>query len=297
VSSDSTEPSTAGGASGPFGLIGRVGIVGVGLMGGSLAKALRGVRPDLWIQGSIHEDGAREAAVGTGVLDAVVEDPLEAVRDVDLVVLATPLSTSLRLLGPLAESAPGALLTDVGSLKAPILECARHLDLLPRFVGGHPMAGSERSGWGAAHESLYHARPVWLVEDGATDRAKAAVAGMWESVGAIPRWTDGVEHDRTMVWTSHLPQLASTALAEVLEGAGFARRELGPGGTDATRLAGSSPELWADLFEHAPSRAADAVRSLAGALDRLADSLQEAEIGPIEDTMTKARRWKERSES
>jgi len=100
-----------------------------------------------------------------------------------------------------------------------------------------------------------------------------------------------------MIWSSHLPQVVSTALAVVLEAAGVAREELGPGGTDMTRLAGSSPTLWRDLFENAPDGAGDPIRSLAEMLSRLAEVIDSGDTALIEDMMTAARRWKEACES
>src|SRR5262249_22263985 len=163
----------------------------------------------------------------------------------DAVVIATPVDAAIDVLRTLARSNhPATLITDVGSTKGRIVAEAESHGLSNRFVGSHPMAGDHRSGWRAARRGLCSGARVCLC---ATDRTPAELVGradaFWRGLDAHPMTIDASAHDRTLAWTSHLPHLVSAALALALRDAGVKRDELGPGGRDITRLAGSSPEM------------------------------------------------------
>jgi prephenate dehydrogenase len=248
---------------------GTVAIIGLGLIGGSLARDLAAA--GLRIAGFDSDARSMADAHAAGVLAAMPGETLDGIDDADVVVLAVPVSDAVRLLDEVARRCTRArLVTDVGSTKAAIAEAAATAGLAARFVGGHPLAGDVRAGWSASRPGLFTGARVYLcpTADSRPD-AVALAEQLWGTVGAHTERIDADEHDRMLAFTSHLPQLLSTALAAALANHGFGRADLGPGGRGMTRLAGSSPEMWA------PIAAANA-RHIAAALDGLDDVLTRA---------------------
>lgn len=270
----------------------RVSVVGLGVMGGSLARALAARSPRTTLVGYSPDPAERKAALDAGILDEAPGSARSAVEGADVVVYAAPLGAVAGLLRTHADAwAPEAVVTDVVSLKAPLVETARELGIEERYVGGHPMVGSEESGWAASSDDLYRGATVWLTEDTGSDRAKARVDALWRSVGAEPRTCGAGEHDRRMVRTSHLPQVLANALAAALAARGWSPDDLGPGGRDMTRLAGSSPAVWRDLLELTGSEVADALDEVAQRAGSLAALLREGAMDDVEALMEETRRW------
>lgn len=255
----------------------RLAIVGVGLMGGSLAAALRKARFVGHIVGVDEDPRSLEAARARGLIDAA-QDLEAAVAEADLVVLATPLGVVPELLARLSRCVSAhAVVTDMGSAKQSVAEAARALGLT-RFVPGHPMAGGECSGPAAARADLFAGRNVILTPTEITDDgAVRAVHAMWTAVGGQVVLADAATHDRFVAYTSHLPHLLAFACAELL--AGYAPAEAlapftGAGLKDFLRIAGSDPVMWRDICAAnapslAPALAAYAER-LTGYSERLA---------------------------
>src|SRR5690349_9570084 len=210
-------------------------VIGLGLIGGSLARDLRarGVR----VHGYDRDAETVRAAAEWGVLalDSLSADALAAA---ELVVLAVPVTAAAELLGELEGAlGPGCVVTDLGSTKRSIVRAAEAAGMGERFVGSHPLAGDHRSGWAAAREGLFAGATVYLcpARDTSAD-ALESVRSLWLALGARPREMDAAEHDRQLAWTSHLPQAAASALAGALADAGWRPDQLGPGGRDATRI-------------------------------------------------------------
>jgi prephenate dehydrogenase len=222
-----------------------VAIIGLGLIGGSLARDLaqRGAK----VLGYDRETTIAQRGERDGILTAL-SSPSDA-GAADVVVIAVPIEEALSLLPQLAPSLKDVrLLTDVCSTKASIARAAEKLGLARVFVGSHPMAGDHRSGWDASRRGLFaNARTYVCATKASDERAIALAERLWKLVGADPQRIDATAHDREVAWTSHLPHVASAALASALAGASIARDKLGPGGRDATRLAGSDPELWTGI--------------------------------------------------
>lgn len=226
-------------------MVERLAIVGVGLMGGSIARAARGRRVARTIV-AVSRTPGRVA----GVVDHATADLAEGTRDADLVVLCAPVGA---LPGLVREAWPrlpaGTVLTDVGSVKAAVVSAAESCP--PRtgvaFVGGHPMAGSERSGLQAADPDLFEGRLVLLTPTTQTpESAVARVTGFWEALGSHVRLIAPDAHDRAVAAVSHLPHLAAYALVAVASGDALAFAGRGFG--DTTRIAASAEGLWADIF-------------------------------------------------
>ena len=221
-------------------------IVGLGLIGGSLARdlAARGVR----VLGYDRDRETLRAAGEAGVtpLASLAEGEI---GEVELVVVAVPVTAAAAVLAELAPALGAeSVATDLGSTKRSIVRAAEEAGIGARFVGSHPLAGDHRSGWDAAREGLFAGAPTYLSPTReTTPEAMAQVSALWSALGALPREMDAAEHDRQVAWTSHLPQAAASALAGALAAGGWRPHQLGPGGRDATRLAASSPEIWSAI--------------------------------------------------
>lgn len=280
--------------------VGTIAVVGLGLMGGSLARDLagRGYRviaadPDADALAGAMAQGVISGTFPVGVDGSGDRSAEQRLAEAGLIVVATPVLAALPILRWLAGAAPAhAVLTDVGSTKRSIVEAAGAAGLSHRFVGGHPVAGDHRSGWAAARAGLFVGSRVWLCSaDGSADEAEALVAAMWAEVGARPRSVDAVEHDEMVAWSSHLPQLLASALGCALDGAGLDRSRLGPGGQDTTRLAGSDPALWTEILMDNADALEPALDALLEELVRLRRHIGDLDDASLRATLEDARRW------
>ncbi len=249
-----------------------VAIVGVGLIGGSFGLALRaaGFRGEIIGVSSAKTIGK---ALIRGAIDR--SDTLEsAVRQADLVYLAQPVGRILATLHQLNDFVrPEALVTDAGSTKHLIVETARKHIRHCAFLGGHPMAGKESRGVENAEPDLFRGRPYVLTPGNPSELQHPAAHELreWlEKMGALEVIVGAQEHDRRVAFSSHLPQLASTALAALL-----ASEETlaGPGLVGATRLALSAYEIWRDILLTNPDAIAEALTAYIQKLEYLRDNL------------------------
>ena len=274
----------------------RIAILGLGLIGGSLARALReapayaGAELVAWTPSGT---GPREA-LAAGVIDAVAVDPLDAVHGAAIVILAAPplaCAALVRRLGaePMATLAGRATVTDVASTKAGLTAAAVEAGI--PFVGGHPMAGRETSGFGAADAGLFRGRP-WVITEAVGGGDPGAVRSLALACGAVPVELDAAEHDRLVASISHLPLLASVALVEAVAGttadpvsdwpaaAGLAAT----GWRDATRLARGDATMGAEIAASNAEAIAAVLRRLRACLDEWLELL-DAPGGPDAEAM------------
>jgi prephenate dehydrogenase len=180
----------------------------------------------------------------------------------------------------------------VGSTKRSIVQCAERLGLGDRFVGAHPLAGDHRSGWDASRTGLFQGAPVYLTPSRSTEPDALELAReLWTMVGAVPQVMDAAEHDRRLAWSSHLPHAASTALACALAEAGIARSALGPGGRDVTRLAGSSPEMWADILVDNADMVRSALAAMSAHLSAISDAVASEDRDQLRELWAAANQW------
>ena len=235
-------------------MIERLAIVGVGLLGGSVAKAVRAHGLAREIVG-VGRDLARLApALGDGALDRATTDVADGVAGADRVLLAAPVLANETLLARVWQAAPaGALLTDVGSTKRGIVSAAERLAVRRphvHFVGSHPMAGSEKSGYAVARPDLFQGATVVVTPTEATDAAMAkGVAEFWAALGARVVVLDPATHDRAVAAISHLPHVAAWALVDAV--ARFepdALQIAARGFKDTTRIAASDPDVWREIL-------------------------------------------------
>ncbi len=242
----------------------RIAIVGLGLMGGSLAMALRGQVAALYA--ADPDPHTRALAREWGVVDVVAAGPEEVLPHADVVVLAAPVQAILELVPRLPHWMPRpAVVLDLGSTKRAV--CRAFAQLPPRFdpIGGHPIAGKEHAGLAHADPGLYRgAAFVFTPLPRTTARARAVAEALAQAVGAYPVWSTPEEHDRGLAFTSHLPYLLGVALARSVppEVRGF----VGPGFRSTSRLAASSPRMMRDIM-------ATNLEAVLAALERLEDEI------------------------
>lgn len=269
----------------------RVAIVGLGLIGGSLARAL--AERDVRVLGYDSAPDSLDAAEGEGIVHERLGAQLMGIEAADVVVFALPVDATLAVLPRVAPRlGKTRLVMDVSSTKRSIVAAAEAVGLGARYVGAHPLTGSHRSGWRASRASLFDEARVFLCPTSTTDAATLQLAEtFWRGLRAGVEVLDAATHDEQMAWRSHLPHVLSTALALTLRDAGIQRSALGPGGRDMTRLAGGPPTLWTSIVE-------DNEVALAGALDAieqqirvLRQSLQNHDSGTTHDFFADGRDW------
>ena len=248
-----------------------VAIAGVGLIGGSLGFALKKHSLAERVLG-VSSPGTLAEALRLGAIDEGVSLE-EAAARADVLVLAQPISGILQALAALKPSS--AFVTDVGSTKVRIVAAAAHL---PGFLGGHPMAGKEARGVGAADADLFRGRTWVLTPVGALAEAGLAWRACVEVIGARVIALDPAGHDRLVALSSHLPQLLSTALASALADT-EAHRTAGPGLHDMTRLALSSYDIWQDILATNEPEVRAALDQAIAALEEVRSQLGEASLG------------------
>jgi prephenate dehydrogenase len=227
----------------------QISILGVGLLGGSLGLAVRRAGLADTVVGVGHRESTLRAAKDRGAIDRYTLSAAEGAAGADLLVLATPVGLFAGLLRDAAPAlAPGCLITDVGSTKRAVLESVS--PLVPagcRFVGSHPLAGSETRGITAAHDNLYSGALVLITPTPYSDEASLCrTEQFWQALGSRTRRLDAATHDRLLAQTSHLPHLIAAALVESLstEAAPLVAR----GFLDTTRIASGDPAMWQDIF-------------------------------------------------
>lgn len=240
--------------SGSVPFIRRLTVIGVGLIGGSLARALRAAGAVGEIIGIDRDRANLRQAAELGVVDRAAATAAEGVAGADMVFLSVPVRA---MAGVVREIAPhlaaGCIVTDGGSVKAEVVAACD--PLMPAgtcFVGGHPIAGTEHSGVGASFATLYQGKRCILTPAATTDRdALATVARMWEAAGSEVVLMDPEKHDRVVAAISHLPHMVAYALVNAVEGydrfeESILRYSAG-GFRDFTRIASSDPAMWRDI--------------------------------------------------
>jgi prephenate dehydrogenase len=250
-----------------------VAIVGVGLIGGSIGLALQARRLAARVIGVGRSAAALAAAGKAKVVTETSLDLTAAVAEADLVVVATDVGSIAPLLDRIdAAVRPDTLITDAGSTKASIVAAweKRRRSRRGRFVGGHPIAGSHKSGPAAADAMLFEGRVTVVTTAHGTPAADAeAIGGFWASLGSTVFMMDPKEHDKLLAATSHAPHLIAAAIALATPAA--ARQFTAGGWRDTTRIAAGDPELWADiLLDNAAHVARSLARIAAGAEKMLA---------------------------
>jgi prephenate dehydrogenase len=271
-------------------------VIGLGAIGGSLAwqARLAGIPRVVGVSAS-RAEGVQ--ALRTSAITELADTPAKAVRGSELVVLAVPAQVTLELIGRLHSLLePGALLTDVCSVKSPVVARATAEGLGDRFAGGHPLAGTHGSGFAAARADRLRGCVVYVCETGSPggDQAARRVMSFWEQVlEAHPVLIDAAAHDRQLAWTSHLPQAVASALAKALADRGLAGVSFGTGARDTTRLAASSPDMWIDILLYNRAAVVEALEATEHSLADLRSLVAAGDADGLRAYLAAAQRFRE----
>lgn len=276
----------------------RVTVVGAGLIGSSVALALRRAVPGCRVV-AVDPDPATRAALVPGIADHACADLAEGLREAQLVVVACPVGAMAGVFATIAEAAPGdSLVTDCGSTKSSVVRAAGAAFGAGsgRFVAGHPIAGSEGSGPGAARADLFSDR-IWLLcpQGPAQERSAARLAPLLARLGAKVETMDPAEHDAMFAEFSHWPHALVYALcAGIADGpfAGGAGRFSGAGLRDTTRIGASSPDLWAGILLDNREATLASARRFRDKLDALEAALARGDREGLEMLLAGASRWR-----
>ncbi len=263
----------------------RVAIIGVGLLGASLGLALKRRALAGAVVGVGRRRESLDIALDRGAVDAATLLVAEGVDGADLIVIATPAKLVIPMLDAVLETTPDhAVITDVASTKAAI--CAHAGNVCPpprRFIGSHPMAGSEKFGPEHGNAALYE-QAVCLVEqaDDVDRQARARVCELWESVGARVVPVDAATHDAMLARTSHAPHIVAAALARIAVAHGATADYIGNGFRDTTRIAASRAEIWRDICLENDAALGGALEELQQELALVADMLARGDAVALE---------------
>jgi len=268
----------------------KVTIVGVGLMGGSLGMALKKHEVAREVVGLSHRQSSIVQAIKCKAIDAGFIDVAKAIRNADLVVLATPVDEIIKLFPKINPHLKrGCIVTDLGSAKAEIVEAAKKsLSAHNFFIGSHPLAGSDKKGINFAQENLYEdsACIITPVED-THNVAKLKIKQMWTKLGSKVKSMDPKEHDEILSYISHLPHLMAYALMNTVPDkfTDYASSGL----KDTTRVAASSPQLWNDIFLANSKNVIKSLDELIGQLSLLRKSIVERNQKDLTQHLTLAK--------
>jgi len=281
--------------------IGRLAVIGVGLIGGSLARALRKAGRVDEIVGCGRGKANLDEAVKLGVIDRYSHDVADAVRDADMVFLAVPLGAMHGAFDAMRATLPRhALVTDGGSAKGSVVNDCREAapELLRRFIPGHPIAGTENNGVAASFADLYRNRRVILTPLPENDPAAvASVRALWETCGAEVTEMSVEHHDEVLAATSHLPHMLAFGLVDMLarmkENDEIFRYAAG-GFRDFTRIASSNPVMWRDICIANREALSSMLAAFAEEMTALADSIADADSDELLEIFERAKAARDR---
>ena len=266
----------------------RVGVIGLGAIGGSIAwSATRAGLSQVVGFAAGGKDGA--TAARAGAVTAIVSSPEAVIDQSDLIVLAAPPRTNLQLLDRLKENIRqrAVVVTDTTSVQAPMLEQALKLGLESKVVASHPFFGTHETGFQAARLDMVDGGVVYVSANDGYDPSTRQVMDFWRTLGASPVLVDAARHDEALAWTSHLPQVVSSALAVTLAHDAPSDAKFGSGARDTTRLAASSVEMWRDLMELNRRALLKSVESFQRHLESLTMALQRGDSDSIAQWLEK----------
>lgn len=274
------------------------GFIGLGLIGGSIAKGIKRSCPDARIMAYMRTRSRLEQAQADGIVDVILDGVGEELRECDIIFLCTPVEYNAQYLSIIRPwLKPGAILTDVGSTKSNIHQVVKELGMEDVFIGGHPMAGSEKTGYENATDHLlenayYIVTPTAVTRREDVDRMVAVA----ELIGSIPIVLDYNEHDRIVAAISHLPHLIASSLVNLVKNSDNqeeSMRRLAAGGfKDITRIASSSPEMWEQICMTNTANLVPMMESYIASLQKILDELKDRNAAAIHDLFETSRTYR-----
>ena len=271
----------------------KISIIGLGLIGGSVAAAIK--RQGIASSICAWDENRASLVLGQdlGLIDIIAENPGQAVAQADLIILAVPVLAMEKVLG--AIDLKGQLITDVGSVKAVVVDAAEHVfgEVPKNFVPGHPIAGSEKNGVLAADPNLFDRHKVILTpNEFSNPKAVSQVESFWRALGADVVQMSVSHHDAILAQTSHLPHLLAYALVDTLamEGNSLEVFEYAAGGfRDFSRIAASDPTMWSDVFESNKGPLVKALDHYLSKLEHLKQLIESGDLLEVKEVLVRAK--------
>ena len=282
-----------------------IAFIGLGLIGGSLARGLKRARPDIRIMAYMRTRSKLEQAKKDGIIDVILNGIGEELLECDIIFLCTPVEYNAQYLSAIRPYLkPGALITDVGSTKTDIHKEILRQGLSHCFVGGHPMAGSEKTGYEHSTDHLLEnayyivTPPEGLTEPSASYSDNVCrLLAVAQAVGAIPLVLDYREHDRVTAAISHLPHLVASSLVNLVKDSdspeGIMRRVAAGGFKDITRIASCSPEMWEQICMTNSSNIASMLEEYIGSLQQILVQLKGHDSPAVRNLFETARTYRD----
>lgn len=270
-----------------------IAIVGMGLIGGSLAKALKLKAGANKIIGIDPDPEQLQLAVTSGILDAGYDKPGDFLLECNLVVVCAPVPECANLVIEISKYVKNScVITDAASTKSDIVKKIKSLNKDIRFIGGHPMAGSERSGYAYSREDMFENAYFLIMDDPEDREAVSLVRELAESIGSIPLITNPETHDEAVAVISHIPHVTAAALVNLLdesEGTSLARQIAAGGFRDITRISSSKPSLWRDITLNNRDAVTDGLDSLIHILSNARDNIKAGKKNETENFFKRAK--------
>ncbi|MEN6428562.1 MAG: prephenate dehydrogenase/arogenate dehydrogenase family protein [Phycisphaerales bacterium] len=269
----------------------QVSIIGLGLLGGSISLAVRQRMPGVVVVGYSHRAATRRRAKALGIASRVVGDLTSAVKTADVVILATPIFTFEQYFADLADLVPpGCIVTDVGSTKLlPHQWADQRLGKAARYVGSHPIAGSEQRGVEFARDDLFDQARCILTTTQATDRsATRTLREFWVALGCNVGVMNPVEHDRVFANISHLPHVMAAGLVNASDDEDM--KFAGKGFLDSTRISSGPASIWADVVLANRENIANGIERTIAELSKLEGAIRDGNRERITELLETARR-------
>lgn len=268
-----------------------IAVIGLGLLGGSVAKALRRQHPraNRRLIGCARREETRRLALDSGAFDDVTDNAIEAAREADLVVIATPVDRIACLAIAIASACPQVLITDVGSTKYNIVAAVNEVPIAAaRFIAAHPIAGSEKAGIEHSQADLFDGKPIILTPSGnELPGAVAAVHAFWQSTGGRVIQLSPRRHDDLLAITSHTPHLLSALIANQLPDEAISM--VGSGWLDTTRIAAGDAGLWTAIVVENRDAILASLQSSAADLANLIEIIRTADNKSLTEFLHQAK--------
>ncbi len=276
-----------------------IAFIGLGLIGGSIARGIKRANPDIRIMAYMRTRRRLEQAHAQGIVDVILDGIDGHLSQCDMIFLCTPVEYNadyLKSIRPYLK--PGAILTDVGSTKTNIHEEVRRLHMEDCFVGGHPMAGSEKTGYeNSTDHLLENAYYIVTPSEKSTSEQVERVAEIARTLGAIPMVLDYREHDRAVAAISHLPHLVASTLVNLVkarDNSAETMKQIAAGGfKDITRIASSSPEMWEQICMANSGPIGEILEQYIASLSSILEAIKSHREGAVFDLLKESREYRD----
>ncbi|MBR6897484.1 MAG: prephenate dehydrogenase [Lachnospiraceae bacterium] len=271
----------------------KIGFIGLGLIGGSIAKGLKKAHSDIYIIAHTRSRDSLLPALNDGVIDEIAEEIDEAFGSCDVIYLCTPVANNRQFLVLLKDViSENTIITDVGSTKADICRSAEGLGMEKNFCGGHPMAGSERSGYANSSDHLLeNAFYLLTPTKGTPERAVELLTSLAKDLGSTVKVLSASEHDETVAAISHLPHLVACSLVDAVrdnDKNGLMKTLAAGGFKDITRIASSSPDMWEQICASNREPIADYIRKHIASMEAILSMVEAGDGAGIHELFSEA---------